>query len=82
VASPLENLNGPGKPLRQEPPDEKEFSGLRRSALSRARDVGCFEVLGRTPEFFRLYLNRNWRMQARVRRSQDDVFLEWLKRPT
>jgi hypothetical protein len=26
VASPLENLSGPGKPLRQEPPDEKEYS--------------------------------------------------------
>ena len=22
MASPLENLSGPGKPLRQEPPDE------------------------------------------------------------
>ena len=35
MASPLENLSGPGKPLREEPPDEKEFSGLKRSALAR-----------------------------------------------
>jgi hypothetical protein len=27
VASPLENLRGPGKSLHQEPPDEKEYSG-------------------------------------------------------
>jgi hypothetical protein len=38
VASPLENLSGPGKPLRTEPPDEKEFSGLKRSALARLAD--------------------------------------------
>jgi hypothetical protein len=38
VASPLENLSGPGKPLRTEPQDEKEFSGLKRSALARLAD--------------------------------------------
>jgi hypothetical protein len=38
VASPLENLSGPGKPLRQEPPDEKEYSGLKRSASARLAD--------------------------------------------
>jgi hypothetical protein len=38
VASPLENLTGPGKPLREEPPDEKEYSGLKRSALARLAD--------------------------------------------
>jgi hypothetical protein len=38
VASPLENLSGPGKSLQQEPPDAKEFSGLRRSALARLAD--------------------------------------------
>lgn len=38
MASPLENLSGPGKPLRKEPPDEKEFSGLKRSALARLAD--------------------------------------------
>ena len=35
MASPLENLSGPGKPLRQEPPDEQEYSGLKRCALAR-----------------------------------------------
>jgi hypothetical protein len=31
VPSPLENLTGPGKPLRAEPPDAAEFGGLLRS---------------------------------------------------
>ena len=35
MASPLENLTGPDKSLRKEPPDEKEFYGLKRSALAR-----------------------------------------------
>jgi hypothetical protein len=38
VASPLENLSGPGKPLPKEPPDAKEFAGLKRSALARLTD--------------------------------------------
>ena len=38
MASPLENLTGPGKPLHKEPPDAKEFSGLKRSALARLTD--------------------------------------------
>jgi hypothetical protein len=38
MTSPLENLTGPGKPLRQEPPDAKEFSGLKQSALARLAD--------------------------------------------
>jgi hypothetical protein len=38
MTSPLENLTGPGKPLRKEPPDAKEFSGLKRSALARLSD--------------------------------------------
>lgn len=38
MASPLENLSGPGKPLRKEPPDEQEYSGLKRSALARLED--------------------------------------------
>ena len=33
MASPLETLTGPGKPLRKEPPDLKELSGLKRAAL-------------------------------------------------
>ena len=35
MASPLDNLTGPGKPLRKEPPDAKEYSGLKRSVLPR-----------------------------------------------
>jgi hypothetical protein len=38
VASPLETLSGPGKPLHKEPPDERKFSGLKRSALARLTD--------------------------------------------
>jgi len=38
VASPLENLSGPGRPLQKEPPDAKEFAGLKRSALARLTD--------------------------------------------
>jgi hypothetical protein len=39
VASPLENLCGPGKPLRQEPPDPKEIAGLEHSGLRRLADA-------------------------------------------
>ncbi len=39
MASPLELLSGPGKPLRQEPPDAQEFAGLQRSGLARLRDA-------------------------------------------
>ena len=39
MTSPLENLSGPGRPLRKEPPDANEFSGLRRSALARLTDA-------------------------------------------
>jgi hypothetical protein len=39
VASPLENLSGPGQPLRQEPPDAKEIAGLERSGLRRLADA-------------------------------------------
>jgi hypothetical protein len=49
MASPLENLTGPGKPLRREPPDAKEFSGLRRSALrglARLTDIELGFILG------------------------------------
>jgi NodT family efflux transporter outer membrane factor (OMF) lipoprotein len=38
MASPLENLTDPGKSLRKEPPDAKEFSGVKRSALARLPD--------------------------------------------
>jgi hypothetical protein len=40
VPSPLENLEGPGKPLRAEPPDAAEFAGLLRSARARLKDAG------------------------------------------
>lgn len=39
MTSAFENLTGPGKPLRAEPPDAKEFSGLQRSALARLKDA-------------------------------------------
>jgi hypothetical protein len=39
VPSPLENLAGPGKALRQEAPDAKEVAGLKRSGLTRLVDA-------------------------------------------
>ena len=39
MTSPLENLCGPGKPLKAEPPDAKEFAGLLRSGAARLRDA-------------------------------------------
>jgi hypothetical protein len=39
VPSPLENLTGPGKPLRAEPPDAAEFTGLLRSGRTRLKDA-------------------------------------------
>ena len=39
MSPPLENLSGPGKSLRSEPPDEKEFQGLKRSGLARLSDA-------------------------------------------
>lgn len=39
MPSPLENLCGPGKALRKEPPDRKEFEGLKRSGLARLKDA-------------------------------------------
>lgn len=38
MTSAFENLAGPGKALRAEPPDAKEFAGLQRSALARLKD--------------------------------------------
>lgn len=40
MTSPLENLTGPGKPLKAEPPDAKEYAGLVRSGLARLADAG------------------------------------------
>jgi hypothetical protein len=39
MASPLDDLCGPGKPLAAEPPDANEFAGLKRSGLVRLRDA-------------------------------------------
>jgi hypothetical protein len=33
MVSPLENLSGLGKSLQKEPPDTKEFAGLKRSGF-------------------------------------------------
>lgn len=38
MTSPLELLSGPGKALKPEPPDAKEFAGLLRSGRSRLHD--------------------------------------------
>jgi hypothetical protein len=38
MASPLENLSGPGRALSAEPPDAEEFNGLIRSGLVRLKD--------------------------------------------
>jgi hypothetical protein len=39
VPSPLENLSGPGQPLRKEAPDAKEVAGLKQSGLRRLADA-------------------------------------------
>lgn len=39
VTSPLENLSGPGQPLRKEAVDTKEFTGLHQSGLKRLVDA-------------------------------------------
>jgi hypothetical protein len=39
VPSAFDNLCGPGKPLRAEPPDAKEFAGLFRSGTARLADA-------------------------------------------
>lgn len=40
MPSAFENLCGPGKPLRAEPPDAAEFGGLLRSGKARLADAG------------------------------------------
>lgn len=37
--SALEKLSGPGQSLRSEPPDTKEFTGLKRSGHARLTDA-------------------------------------------
>ncbi len=39
MSSAFDNLCGPGKPLRAEPPDAAEFAGLLRSGLARLGDA-------------------------------------------
>jgi hypothetical protein len=39
MPSPFENLTGPGKPLKAEPPDAKEYAGLKRAGLARLLDA-------------------------------------------
>lgn len=39
MPAPLENLTGPGKPLRAEPPDENETHGLVRTGIARLNDA-------------------------------------------
>jgi hypothetical protein len=39
VTSPFENLSGPGKALKNEAPDAKEFEGLKASGHARLRDA-------------------------------------------
>ena len=40
MTSALERLAGSGKSLTAEPPDAKEFEGLKRAGLARLRDAG------------------------------------------
>src|SRR5215813_11968733 len=40
MTSAFENLCGPGKPLKAELPDAKEFAGLVKSAGARLKDAG------------------------------------------
>ena len=39
MPSPFENLSGPGKPLKAEPADAKEFAGLKRAGMARLQDA-------------------------------------------
>lgn len=44
MSSALENLCGPGKPLKAEPPDETEIAGLLRSANARLKDAARLDL--------------------------------------
>ena len=39
MTSPFDNLAGPGKPLKAELPDAREFAGLKRSGHARLQDA-------------------------------------------
>lgn len=47
MTSAFENLAGPGKQLRAEPPDVKEFEGLYRMGLERQGSPGSMCERGR-----------------------------------
>ena len=40
MPSAFDNLCGPGKPLKAELPDAREFTGLKRSGVARLKDAG------------------------------------------
>ena len=40
MTSAFDNLCGPGKPLRAEPPDSREFAGLRDMGVAKLADAG------------------------------------------
>lgn len=44
MSSPLDRLAGPGGPLKREPPDAKEFSGLMQSGLARLDDAALAKL--------------------------------------
>jgi hypothetical protein len=44
MSSALENLCGPGKPLKPEPPDEAEIAGLLRSTQARLKDAARMDL--------------------------------------
>jgi hypothetical protein len=50
MPSALENLCGPSKPLKAEPPDAREFAGLVRAANARLRDA-CSNALALESRF-------------------------------
>ena len=39
MTTPLDNLSGPGKPLKAEAPDARELPGLLRGGLARLKDA-------------------------------------------
>jgi hypothetical protein len=39
MTSPLENLSGPGKALKSEAPDARDFDGSKRSGHARLHDA-------------------------------------------
>ena len=44
MTSSLDNLSGPGKSLAAEPPDAREFAGLKRSGLARLQDAAYADL--------------------------------------